>query len=92
MTIPDEVLREIEGAFVPGGPLAEVPGVYNFETITKHGKPLCSVRDLARQLLACREALRAVVENGPCSDSDCCDTAMKCEAARQAARRCLEGA
>lgn len=34
--------------------------------------------------------LRDVVEHGPCSDPDCCDIAMKCEAARQAAKKFIE--
>jgi len=36
-----------------------------------------------------RRALESVIENGPCCDPDCCDTAIKCEEARNHAKEAL---
>jgi uncharacterized protein YbaR (Trm112 family) len=48
-------------------------------------------RDTALAKLAkCREALKAVVENPPCSDPDCCESAISCEGARKLAIITLE--
>lgn len=48
-------------------------------------------RDTALAKLAkCREALKAVVENPPCSDPDCCEAAISCEGARKLAIITLE--
>lgn len=46
-------------------------------------------RDLERKLALCRDALKGVIENTPCSDPDCCDIAIKCEKARKCAIKAL---
>lgn len=65
MTAPisDSTLRLISGAFYEGGPLAPVPGLFNFSDITMGGERVCDLAELARSLLALREAVRALVDD-----------------------------
>lgn len=45
---------------------------------------------LERELTEAKIILRDVVDHAPCSDPDCCDMAMTCEAARQRAKKFIE--
>lgn len=52
--------------------------------------PADFARALEAKLAKCREALKAVVENPPCTQADCCESAISCEGARKLAIITLE--
>lgn len=87
--LSDEVLRVIAAKMGAFG--IDIENVELTSAGFHCGPPerVTTIADLASALLRAREALWGVVENGPCSDPDCCDTAIRCEEARKAARSLL---
>lgn len=59
------------------------------ERSEKRYKELADSQDREERL---RRALEDVVENGPCSDPDCCEIAIKCAKARDRASQALSAA